>query len=576
MQTYRGIVRTEATGVVLEAGGVKVRLEGDLERFTPLNGLFTTVIGEQDGDVIRHAAPALLPEAAGVAASGAALFEPVIAVIKTNGDALRTISGVFGVRPGFRTSGGELTQEPAIIIVTKPGESIGPIPTEIGDIPVEIHTATAMEMVAGLAPLSVWEGVVAEAVPQIAYTPPDPSVVALEEARVHNLTCHVGPDSGWTTLKPFLEGTTSKLTVAMYEFYADHIIDTVTRLGEDTDAKLNMILQVSANDKNIEDTLKASWGNRLTFTRAVVSGPHRLFNNSYHTKVAVRDSSAFWLSSGNWSPTSQPSIRPGSEQVLYSKGNREWHVIIEDETLAQVFEKFIEHDIGQAREVGEPEAAPEMPDLLIPESLLEAEAAVVQDHPFVARTFATSGDPVRVKPLMSPDNYAAAILSLIQNAARTLYLQFSYIRQPSTEKFDEIITAITNKMDDGLDVRVLVGSNQQREDADLLVGRRGWKRSMFRRQISKVHNKGILIDGTIAVVGSNNWSSDGTQYNRDASLVFFSRPIAQYFTEVFLFDWNNRSASIDNTPEVAPVLAPESGPTPLGMVRIPWRAWFDE
>jgi len=431
-------------------------------------------------------------------------------------------------------------------------------------------------MVEHLLPLSVWEGVVPEAAPQIAYTPPAPSVVALAEVQVHNITCHVGPDSGWTTLQPFLAGTTHKLTVAMYEFYADHIIDAVTQLGEDTNVKLNMILQVSTNDKNIEETLKESWGDRVTFTRAVVSGPHRLFNNSYHTKVAVRDASAFWLSSGNWSPSSQPLIRPGSEQTLYSKGNREWHILIEDEPLAQMFEKFIEHDIKQARAIGAPEAAPAMPDLLIPESWLVAEAAVVQDHPFVARTFSTSGTPVRVKPLMSPDNYAAEILALIQNAERTLYLQFSYIRQPSTETFDVIITTIAKKMRDGLDVRVLVGRNQQREHSDLLIGRRGWKQSMFRQQTSKIHNKGILIDGNIAVVGSNNWSSDGTQYNRDASLVFFSRPIAQYFTEVFLFDWENLSTSINDTPEVAPVLAPESGQTPLGMVRIPWRAWFDE
>jgi phosphatidylserine/phosphatidylglycerophosphate/cardiolipin synthase-like enzyme len=338
-----------------------------------------------------------------------------------------------------------------------------------------------------------------------------------------------------------------------------------------------MILQVSTNDQGIKDTLEGSWPNRLEFTQASVSGPNRIFNNSYHTKVAVRDSSAFWLSSGNWSPNSQPLIGPGSEQVLYSKGNREWHVIIEDEPLAKIFENFIEYDISQARAVGELEAAPEMPDLLIPQSVLvEAEAAVVQDHPFVAKTFATTGDAVRVKPLMSPDNYAQEILELIQNAERSLYLQFSYIRQPSTETFDEIITAIAGKMAAGLDVRALVSNNQEAEHSDLLIGLRGWERSMFRRQTSKLHNKGILIDGKIAVVGSNNWSSDGTQYNRDASLVFYSRPIAQYFTEVFLFDWDNLSKPITSSPEIAPVLAPESGPTPLGMVRIPWQAWFDE
>ncbi len=105
---------------------------------------------------------------------------------------------------------------------------------------------------------------------------------------------------------------------------------------------------------------------------------------------------------------------------------------------------------------------------------------------------------------------------------------------------------------------------------------RGWQRSMFRKQSSKVHNKGILIDGKIAVVGSNNWSSDGTQYNRDASLVFYSEPIAQYYTEVFLFDWNYLSRPVSSAPELSPVLAPDDGSTPPGMVRIPWQAWYED
>lgn len=504
------------------------------------------------------------------------VFEPVIKAIKTHGETLRNISGVLGVRPGLRIKGGELTDEPVIIVITQTGEPTKEIPAEIDGLPIQVRKASPLEIVEGLLPLSIWEGLLPEAVPFIHYIPPDPSEVALAESWVSHIICHVGPDSGWITLKPFIEGTTTSLTVAMYEFYANHIIDAVKNLGKDTQVKLKIILQVSSNDEAIEETLNESWGNRLEFARASVSGPNRIFNNSYHTKVAVRDSSAFWLSSGNWSPSSQPLIEPGVEQVLYSKGNREWHVIIEDERLAQMYEKFIKYDMRQARAVGVPEAAPEMPDLLIPEAWLEPEAAIVQDHPFVAKTFATSGDPVRVKPLMSPDNYAKEILELIQNAESRLYLQFSYIRQPSTEKFDEIITAIANKMNNGLDVRVLVGSNQVSEHSELLVSQRGWKRNMFRRQTSKVHNKGILIDGKIAVVGSNNWSSDGTQYNRDSSLIFFSESIARYFTEVFLFDWNNLSKPIGSASEVSPEIAPESGLTPLGMIRIPWQAWFDE
>ncbi|WP_217602376.1 phospholipase D-like domain-containing protein [Chitinophaga sp. GbtcB8] len=503
------------------------------------------------------------------------LFGPVITVIKANQEALLTLPGVLGVRPGFSKSNRGEDPVPVITVVTKPDAGIVPLPESLEGIPLEAEVATPLDLVEGLIPLSIWEGYNLEAAPHINYQPPDPNEVALTAMEVKNVTCHVGPDSGWTTLQPFLEETTTSLTVAMYEFYATHIIDTITTLGQERGATLSMILQVDKNDLHIVDTLSQSWGERLEFVKASVSGANRIFNNSYHTKVAVRDSSAFWLSSGNWSPHSQPLITPGNEQFLYKEGNREWHVIIEDRPLAEMYEKFIRYDMRQATGAVIEEAFFELPDLFVPDTLAEAEAAVIQPQPFAAETFYTNGEVVKVKPLMSPDNYAAEVLKLIEAAEESLYLQFSYIRQPSAEIFDRIIAAIAQKMEAGLDVKVIVGPSQKAEHSDLLIGTRKWKRSMFRRQSSKVHNKGILIDGKIAVVGSNNWSSDGTQYNRDTSLVFFSPQITAYYTAVFMFDWNSLTKPISQPQETTPLIAPENAPAPPGMRRVSWQEWYD-
>ena len=109
MSTYTGIVRVGEKDVILDAGGVKVRLEGDRENFSQLDGLHITVVGEQDGDTIRNAAPALRSEAHAARSSGDELFDPVIAVVKANAEALRAVPGVFAVSPGFRAAAGELT-----------------------------------------------------------------------------------------------------------------------------------------------------------------------------------------------------------------------------------------------------------------------------------------------------------------------------------------------------------------------------------------------------------------------------------------------------------------------------------
>ena len=76
-------------------------------------------------------------------------------------------------------------------------------------------------------------------------------------------------------------------------------------------------------------------------------------------------------------------------------------------------------------------------------------------------------------------------------------------------------------------------------------------------------------------MGSQNWSSDGTQINRDASLVFHDADIAQYFNQVFQFDWNNLTKPID-VQEFVPLIAERGQPTPRGMVRIPWESWYQE
>lgn len=502
-----------------------------------------------------------------------------IAVVRKYSDNLLADPSLLHLQPRVKLS----TAGPTgvfIEAVTQPGDKLAALPETLDGFSLRVRTATAQELVEGFVPLSVWEGLALETVPPIGYVPPPVSLVSLKEQQINTLICHVGPDSGWPTLQPFLEGTQSTLTVAMYEFYASHILDTVTKLGQNPSHQMDMILQVDKNDKTAEVTLRSTWKNRLTFVPASVKGPNRIFNNSYHTKVAVRDSSAFWVSSGNWSPASQPTVPPGMEKTLYSLGNREWHLLIEHKPLAEMYEKFIRYDMEQASHVPPvPAAAPTpQPDLLVPMEALFPEAAVEQPHPFLAKKMTFPGAGIRVKPLMSPDNYAQSVLDLIQGAEHSLYIQFSYINAPFNELFDQIITAISDKMNvvPKIDVKVLVSRNQKPDSAEVLLTRRDWKASMFRQQTSRMHNKGILIDGKIVVVGSNNWSSDGTQYNRDTSLVLFSEDVYRYFEEVFLFDWEHLSKPFGSGSPVVPELAPMTESTPLGMLRIPYQAWFDE
>jgi phosphatidylserine/phosphatidylglycerophosphate/cardiolipin synthase-like enzyme len=72
-------------------------------------------------------------------------------------------------------------------------------------------------------------------------------------------------------------------------------------------------------------------------------------------------------------------------------------------------------------------------------------------------------------------------------------------------------------------------------------------------------------------MGSHNWTTAGTGFNRDASLIFYDAEIAKFYEEIFLYDWNRIGpAKIDeNLPP--PVLAPSGGETapPSGYIAVP-------
>ena len=56
---------------------------------------------------------------------------------------------------------------------------------------------------------------------------------------------------------------------------------------------------------------------------------------------------------------------------------------------------------------------------------------------------------------------------------------------------------------------------------------------------NRCHTKGIIVDGARILLGSHNWTNQGTLVNRDASLIFEDEEIAQYYENIFWFDWKH-------------------------------------
>jgi len=494
--------------------------------------------------------------------------------------------GVLSVRPGLKAVKNWLTDKPAIV-VTVHQKLLSPprgtaLPKSVGGVPVDVRQASPAKREEILSPavystrlrLSPDTGAVAHfadertpfgarpglaasahaqlaaiAKPHLAYTPP--ADVALEPVE-EELTIRVSasPDSGWPTLQAFLAGTVKSLTVGLYDFTAHHIEEAVSQAMQGK--RMRLVLDHPAVNPTADETdaqtvaeltqqLGGGFEYAWALTRTDPQATVWIYPAAYHIKVAVRDGASFWLSSGNWNNSNEPDPPPvlGQPSGAAASGrDRDWHVVIESERLAGMFESYILNDLAVAS--AHNASTPAVPSPVPPPG------SPTKGKPFKeffdAKSFT---EKVRVTPLLTPDPgiYTSAVRQLIEGAQHTLYMQYQYIELPreaneTSQPFLDLVDAVIGRQKAGLDVRIIMSEFEKIGYLEQLH-ERGLDVVNGVRIQNNVHNKGILVDGEKVLVSSQNWSTDGTLYNRDAGVIIASPAIAGYFQTIFEHDWDN-------------------------------------
>ena len=376
------------------------------------------------------------------------------------------------------------------------------------------------------------------------------------------LTAHVSPDAGFTTLQSYLRGVQHSLVIGMYDFTSGPILDLFEQVltGART---LQLVLDhpplnptanqsdpqtIEALNATLRARAKTAWA--LTRPDPLVSA--WMFPFAYHIKVIVRDGSALWLSSGNLNNSNQPdpTSPPKSE-------DRDWHVIIENPQLAKLFGAYLEQDFASA-------ATRQIPDPVLADAVTAARTKLAletnppQPRPLgagvpavvPARTFTNL--PVTITPLLTPDNlptnptqgqYLTNMLKLIGSAQKSLFIQLQYIEAAATPgDYQNLLLAISARIAAGVDVR-LIESLEFGEKWVEKMKAGGVDLTAKIRLQPNVHNKGFVVDSSVAVVSSQNFSPAGVRNNRDAGVIIANAQVAQYFEPVFLADWGKATAA---------------------------------
>ena len=520
--------------------------------------------------------------------------------------------GVLTVRPGFEIANHQLTGKRAIVatVHTKTSDLAAGqlLPRAINRVPVDVRQATPHQRLRANDPAAAaltqtfgrpqdkeptWplerevpsgqllsspksktqqaltgfaarQPVVAKALaahaakPKITYVPAPGEPLSPVQTTT-TIIAHVSPDAGFTTLTSFLQGTKKSLVIGMYDFTSGPILALFKTVL--TEPKiLQMVLDnpppnATRNqlDSQTVQELDAALGSRSRIVRALAGDDSlvsaQMFPTSYHIKVMVRDSTALWLSSGNLNNSNQPDTAspPKTE-------DRDWHVIIEDQTLANLFEAYLNEDFKSAQAYQIPESAALTEAVADAAAKLAAEtssppapSAPTATGTVAAKTFANVS--VNVTPLLTPDTlppgtegqYVTNMIKLIASAKKTLYVQLQYIEaSAATGVYPALLQAIAARVTAGVDVR-LIESLEYGETWAEKMKDAGVDLTANIALQPNVHNKGFVIDSSVVVVSSQNFSPDGIQFNRDAGVIIESAPIAQYFEDVFLADWNNKA-----------------------------------
>jgi hypothetical protein len=494
--------------------------------------------------------------------------------------------GVLSLRPGFQVTNGWLTGRPAIVATVNTKIADPPdareLPREIEGTPVDVRQASAVKRERILDPAAYAQsgrttpdvGAVPEFAseidlvgveprllgltalpeagkPSLPYTPPAGAALTPVTGTI-SVTLSASPDSGWPTLKPFLGATTENLTVSMYDFTSAHILSEVktAMTGKELKLTLDHPARNPTADQTDEQTdadLAAALGSKLqqawALERMDPKATAYIFPTAYHIKVAVQDSQRMWLSSGNWNNSNQPDIDPVTtpgDATAARSGDRDWHVIIEHPELSKTFEAFMVNDLQIA---GEHNIAPATTAALVAETRPN-----LQTPPF-SQFFAaqTVTDQMTITPVLTPDPgvYVDAVKALIESATVSLHMQFQYIELPKTasatsQAFIDLVDTVIARQAAGVDVKIIMsefetaGFLEQLQAAGLDVV------TNVKLQ-NNVHNKGIVVDGTSVLISSQNWSTDGTLYNRDAGVIVENAKVAAYYEQLFQHDWENLS-----------------------------------
>lgn len=268
-----------------------------------------------------------------------------------------------------------------------------------------------------------------------------------------------------------------------------------------------------------------------------------------HSKVAVVDDSSVWIGSGNWKRSTMP--------VDGQAGNVDWGVIIEAPDVAQQVLERISWDENPAN----PHV--KLHDPLSPSQGTPngwATPTQADDPPTLPTNTLTTTGAVEGRLLTCPDDCMDGLAWLIDEADEELLLSLQSLDMDWYWGWgvSPLWQSLENAAQRGVKIRLIINGYYWDDEIQDAVNTfnhewnetNGWDASAIimsaSDEITKLHNKGVIVDGELTLFSSINFGASAIIRNREMGVVLDSVEIAEFMRTSWLEDWNRVDATTDS------------------------------
>ena len=350
----------------------------------------------------------------------------------------------------------------------------------------------------------------------------------IASASATTITPFSSPENSFQVLSSYINGLKNSIYLSAYTFRSAEFAQTLINAARNGASVIIVIEDRPAGEPMNRDILCTMSKNKVDVY--LYAGKLKFI----HAKYIIGDNVSVSIGSGNFDPDS------------FLK-NREWGALIEDEKVAHDLLKVYLKDLADSKKF---ECAGKSTDVETPQKSIELKKYISQKADLVVAPDAT-------------DN----ILDFLKTANSSIYVEQFYIYKKWGTKNNSFLEAVIDKARKGISVKILMDTNYyntQKDDPNSNYNTFQYLKNVSASEkipievafanlsalgMTKIHNKGVIIDNKSVLVSSINWNENSPKNNREVGVIINGNS-AEYFVDRFFSDWGSVEQHVEESADV--------------------------